>query len=197
MAKTIKKPADDGKKVGSVVQQFRDSAKALEKNSGAANNSKSMRWFKETISRSVRSKVASKLMPGRMYAYAYDAKNKDTLDYWDKFPLIIALSTEGSYVLGLNLHYIPPRARVVFMERLLVFLSKKNFSDRVKLNVSWDKVKNMPGSTKMIKLYLKSHMKTAPVEVPPTEWYNAINLPLQQFVSKGKKYSARKVWGQR
>lgn len=199
MAKIIRRPkgSDDSVKPGSIVAQFRETAKAREGNKGAAQNNKSLRWFKETVAKSAKNRQSSKLLPGRMYAYAYDAKNKATLAYWDRYPLIIALKTDGAYVLGLNLHYIPPRARIVFMEKLLTYLSKKNFSDRVKLNVNWDKVKSIPGATSMIKLYLKSHMKTAPTEVPPTDWYNAVHLPLQSFQSKGKRYSARKVWGQR
>ena len=39
---------------------------------------------------------------GKLYLYAYDAKNKDTLPVWDKFPLILCL---GSKVAKMVIYY--------------------------------------------------------------------------------------------
>ena len=65
-------------------------------------------------------------MLGNMYLFSYDPKTKETLPYYDRFPLIIpfrpsvvsgkAGSGPGFY--GLNLHYIPPRLRARLMDAL-------------------------------------------------------------------------------
>ena len=46
----------------------------------------------------------------------------------------------------------------------------------------------------MIKAYLPGHIKTKLVEISPKDWSNIIYMPTYQFMSKGKKYDARKVW---
>ena len=136
---------------------------------------------------------------GRIYAYVYDAKHKDTLPYWDKFPLMIYL---GSYtakngnklLLGLNLHYIPPKARQEFLEELLVNANTDTITNKTRLKINWSKVKNMKGADQMIKAYLPNHIKGSMTEVKPADWINVIFMPLQQFMSKGKRFSSRKVW---
>ena len=49
---------------------------------------------------------------GKMYFYYYDAKTKDMLPYWDKFPLVIPLEVHTDGFIGLNLHYKIGRAHV-------------------------------------------------------------------------------------
>ena len=48
---------------------------------------------------------------GKMYMYLYDAKYKETLPYWDRFPLIICFDLLSDGFMGINLHYIAPRYR--------------------------------------------------------------------------------------
>lgn len=138
---------------------------------------------------------------GRLYTFAYDAKYKDTLPYWDRFPLIIFLgsgrSKAGNLVFyGLNLHYAPPRARQEFLEELLKrgYGSTKRLSNKTVLKINWGNVKGMRGATEMIKAYLPSHLKSPLAEIAPKDWAKAVWLPTQQFMSKGKPYGAKKVW---
>ena len=49
---------------------------------------KSVAWFKRKVGESARGfKRKGKLAPGKMYTFGYDAKFKEILPYWDKFPL--------------------------------------------------------------------------------------------------------------
>lgn len=52
---------------------------------------------------------------GNMYMYFYDPKHKETLPYYDGFPLIIMMGPAPGGFYGLNLHYLPQimRARVL------------------------------------------------------------------------------------
>ena len=60
----------------------------------------------------------SKGIAGRMYMYFYDPKYKETLPYYDRFPLIILVDkVEGGFT-GLNLHYLPPNLRAKFFDKL-------------------------------------------------------------------------------
>lgn len=203
-SKKPKKTKSTGNRKKDLINQFREQLRTRSKDTNAANNNKSVNWFKGVIKDAMRTKTrsvsrATKLTIGRLYTYVYDARDKKTLPYWDKFPLIIYLGsrptkTGGVIFHGLNLHYIPPKARQEFLEELLPNATTKTINSNTKLRVNWGMVKGMRGSDLMIKAYLPSHVKSGFEEIKPTDWANAIYLPTHQFVSQGKRFSARKVW---
>tara|TARA_Y100000289_G_scaffold51908_1_gene53198 strand:- start:1458 stop:1814 length:357 start_codon:yes stop_codon:yes gene_type:complete len=54
-----------------------------------------------------------------MYMFYYNAKHRNTLPYFDAFPLVVITSmTEGGFY-GLNLHYLPPPLRAKALNGLL------------------------------------------------------------------------------
>ena len=57
--------------------------------------------------------------PGKLYMFKYNAKWKDRLPYWDAFPLVVTLDYGRKYILGLNLHYLPPTYRNVLFQNML------------------------------------------------------------------------------
>lgn len=182
-----------------MVNSFRSSIKDKIRNEGAAVNNKSAKWFAETIKKNIRGHSVTKPQPGKLYAYMYDAKHKDTLPFWDKFPLIVylGLGKQGTTTLmyGLNLHYIPPKARQQFLEELLKqYANTPVISNKTRLKINWSQVKGFAGADKMIKAYIPGNIKGALIEIKPADWANVVMLPLQQFMSKGKRYSATSVW---
>lgn len=179
-----------------MVNSFRKSIRDKIANEGAAVNNKSAKWFEETLKKGVRGHKVSKPQPGKLYAYIYDAKHKDTLAYWDKYPLVIYLGLgKHNLMYGLNLHYIPPKARQQFLEELLKqYASTPTITNSTKLKIDWTKVKGFAGADQMIKAYIPGNIKGPLVEIKPSDWANVTLLPLQQFMSKGKRFSAQKVW---
>ncbi|QEG05439.1 DNA end protector protein [Shigella phage JK32] len=161
---------------------------------------KSQEWFMKTIKAGVKGHQVVKPQVGRIYTYAYDPKYKDSLPFYDRFPLIICLgegkSKAGNTImLGLNLHYAPPKARQQFLEALLKqYATTPTLSNKTRLKIKWSDVKGMRGSDHMIKAYLPGHIQTKMIEIAPKDWHNIIMMPVYQFMSKGKKYDARKVW---
>lgn len=179
-----------------MVNAYRASLRSnIKTGGGAKGNNKSIKWFQDTM-KSVRSHKVTTPVPGKIYAFVYDAKYKDTLPFWDKYPLIIFLGTNKNLFHGLNLHYIPPKARQQMLEELLVrYSSTPTISNKTKLRVKWQDVKGFFGAQQMIKAYLPQNVKGTFIEIKPTDWANVTLLPTQQFVSKGKRYSSAKVWG--
>ncbi|BBC78215.1 DNA end protector [Escherichia phage EcS1] len=182
-----------------MINSFRTSIRDKLANEGAAVNNKSAKWFAETIKKNVRGHQVTKPMAGKLYAYIYDAKHKDTLPFWDKYPLIIYLGrgsgTTGHLMYGLNLHYIPPKARQQFLEELLKqYASTPTITNNTKLKIDWSSVKGFAGADKMIKAYIPGNIKGKLIEIKPSDWANVVMLPTQQFMSQGKRYSATKVW---
>ena len=171
------------------------SALSGKKGSKAKQAKKSIAWFKQKVGESAkRFKKKAVLKPGKMFTFGYDAKLKEILPYWDKFPLIIVLDVYKDGFMGLNFHYLFPVERMKFMTRIMKFATQKgepeDMTDKARFNVSWDAVRNIKNADKMIHKYLYGHVRTSLLEAPPNEWENAIFLPYQRFV--GAK--AKQVW---
>lgn len=129
---------------------------------------------------------------GFMYLFGYEAKHKDTLPFYDKFPLIFPFSSDKDSFTGLNLHYLPHILRARLMDALYDLTSSKKYTEDTKLNITY---KLLSSSAKYkyfepcVKKYLYSHMQTRFLLVPSNEWDIALFLPLERFtVGKQKVY---------
>lgn len=173
----------------------------------------SLRWFrrtaqmlnlrqdsvKESIIANAPKKV-TKVELGKMYLYEYDPKWKDKLPYWDRFPLIFVLNADSEGFLALNLHYLSPTYRLAFFDKLNEFANDKRLSPKSKLMVQYKLISDMsrfPETSVCIKRYLWTHVRTKFMEIPPTDWRNAVLLPLQSFQKKTDlsawTYSSNKI----
>ena len=64
---------------------------------------------------------------GSMQMFFYDPKTKDTLPYYDRFPLVVVVGPAEKGFYGLNLHYLPPILRAKMLDSLMeVATSKKS-----------------------------------------------------------------------
>ena len=186
------------KKKESLLDSFKAQAHQLGRNPVAKNQRKSIAWFKSRVHDAIRSRKVQVPHKGNMYIFAYDAKTKATLPYWDKFPCIMCLGVNKGYMLGLNLHYIPPKDREKFLTTLLRFSTTKQVSNSTRLAIDWGRVKNLKFSRHMVKLYILSRIQGSLEEVKPHDWFNVIYMPIQQFVAKnGRNISAVRAYDDR
>ena len=121
---------------------------------------------------------------GRFYFFLYNPKGKETLPYWDKFPMVIPLQRYDDGFLGLNLHYIYPKDRLILLQQLKRTMSGPVEDERTRLRLSYPILKAMHQAyraTPCIKRYLSGHIMTRFIEVPPEEWDIACTLPVQDF----------------
>lgn len=126
---------------------------------------------------------------GKMYFYGYDPKYKETLPLYDRLPLIIPIEHYNNGWLGMNLHYLPPRARYRFLQELLK-ISGKKISKGAKMELSYKLLKPI-ATSKLFKptihRYLASHVVTPISEVDATDWEAVVFLPTARW-AKGKPY---------
>ena len=129
---------------------------------------------------------------GGMYLFQYDAKWKDILPYWDVWPLIFPFDFAKNGFYGINLHYLPPNARIDLMLRLIKAQGKSgNLTDNYKLRLSYDIITNYPPAKPCIKRYLFSHVQGKGIYgIKGEDWSYAAALPLQRF----RGASAGTVW---
>ena len=57
-----------------------------------------------------RLRAQAQASPGDMVMYTYNPKLKETLPYYDTFPLTIVVGPAKKGFYGINLHYLPPKA---------------------------------------------------------------------------------------
>jgi len=130
---------------------------------------------------------------GNMFMYFYDPKHKETLPYYDRFPLTIMLEPTKTGFQGLNLHYLRPDIRAQFLDELMG-LGPKNVTDKSRLTkLRYDLIQSTRKYKEFkpcFKSYLNDHVKSRIVRVPMTEWEIAIFLPTEQFKKAGKA----KIW---
>lgn len=134
--------------------------------------------------------------PGGLFQYAYKAKWAKQLPYWDAFPLVIVLNLYEDGFLGLNLHYLPPKARAKMFDKLMGFAKDKKtggHGTRRYIAVSYrflSGLKNVAGFDFMLKRYLYSQFRSRVFRIHPDNWENVVYLPTQDF----QKASAEQVW---
>lgn len=130
---------------------------------------------------------------GSMYMYYYDAKHKDTLPYFDRFPLVFPFARTDNGFMGINLHYLPYEYRAKLMDALYDVSNNKTFDENTKLRLNYQ-VLNSASKFRYfkptVKRYLTTQLRSRFLTVHPTEWDMALFLPLERFTGA----SNRKVW---
>jgi len=140
-------------------------------------------------------RLTSKLMIGNMYMYYYDAKHKDTLPYWDRFPLVFPYKKVKGGFMGINLHYLPLNERAILMDALYDLATNDSYDESTRLKLSYrvlDGVAKYKNFKPCIKHYLTSQLKSRFLYVYPSEWDIALFLPTERFEGKNK----RQVWAE-
>jgi hypothetical protein len=132
-------------------------------------------------------------MPGKMYMFTYDAKHKETLPYWDRFPLVLPFRKTQDGFYGINLHYLPYQLRAKLLDKLMIFANNQKMDATTKLKYSWEMV---DGAAKFapikpcVKQYLNAHIQSPFLQIESNDWATALMLPVERFVGAQKQ----QVW---
>lgn len=170
------------------------------KNNPNYSPKRSFSWFKKNLQnlttlntdRLVRNATFTKIILGNMYLYAYDPKTKDKLPYWDKYPLVIPFNMDEKGFIGLNLHYLEPRLRLILLSKLDQF-SKINKNEEKIMVLQWEfinSVSNFPEVKPCVKRYLWNHVQSKFLKIPSEDWIIVSQLPTHSF----QKATDKEVW---
>lgn len=133
------------------------------------------------------------VVPGGLYMFHYDPKHKETLPYYDTFPVIFPLQPTDDGFLGLNMHYLHPRLRARLFDELYKYKNNDKMDKTTKLQISYQILKGASKSKLFmpcLKRYLSKHVRSSFLYIDPNDWNHAVFLPLQDF----KKKTASQVW---
>lgn len=140
-------------------------------------------------------KNVSRVTPGELYLFMYDAKMQDTLPYWDMFPLVFPISRTKDAFIGLNMHYLPYAIRVQLLDKLMDFKSNNKLNETTKLKMSWDLISGAsryPYVKSCVHKYLINHLQTPMKKIDSADWATAMMLPVERFVGASKQ----RVWSE-
>lgn len=122
---------------------------------------------------------------GQICIFHYDAKYREVLPIWDRYPLSLIYNEDRLHYYGLNFHYVPPIIRFTILESLV---NEVRFlpNDKAYFVATYEKMKKLQTIRYMkpcFKTYLKNRM-TPPKIIKPLYWFNAIYLPKAEWVIK-------------
>ena len=133
------------------------------------------------------SSITTKTYVGKMYMFFYDAKYKETLPYWDRFPCVIIYDVQPDRMLGINLHYIAPRYRVILLDEMFKYTNNDAFDDTTRFRLQYPILKSVSkfrwGKPAM-KSYLYGNIMGNALQISPQYWDIISMLPLAQFQKK-------------
>ena len=132
-----------------------------------------------------RDRLKNTSMIGKMYFYFYDPKTKESMPYYDRFPLVIPIEKYNDGFLGLNLHYIHPKHRMILLDKLSDTISNDTYDEKTKLKINYRYLaaaSRIFEANPCIKRYLFTQIESRFLEITADEWDIAAMLPVESFV---------------
>ena len=155
------------------------------------NELQSMRVNRQQLLKDPETIKKSRPLAGRMFMFFYEPKHKDTLPYYDRFPLILMVESakpkKGFY--GLNFHYLDYRKRAILLSRLLQYSNNKRYDESTRLRLSYNILKSasrLDAFKPCFKHYLPGQIRGQVKMVPADYWETALFFPSEQFKKETK-----------
>lgn len=160
-----------------------------------AREKKARDWYRDTaaasgrinenrLMKSDKDRLTARPLIGSMYMFFYDAKHKDTLPYFDRFPLIFPYKKVKGGFMGINLHYLPLQYRALLMDALYETANNSRYDESTRLKINYDilsKASRFKYFKPCVKHYLTSQVQSRFMYVYPSEWDVALFLPTERF----------------
>ena len=178
------------------------------------NSDESQEWFfdkiKEIANQKVNRKevhgnapIAQNMLLGQMFLFFYNPAGKQTLPYYDRFPLIFLIEMDRDDFMGLNLHYLPIDLRQRMFYQMLPRRTTKEMLNNTRLKVDMNYLKsrqNLRMYKAALKRYSFKNVIGRMAKIPAYEWEVAAHMPLAYWrkapesrVHKDSRVIARKM----
>ena len=168
-------------------------ARSKEANDWFAKNVKKLGKLGPSVLQDDRLRKQAGASPGDMVMYTYNPKHKATLPYYDTFPLAIVVGSAPGGFHAINLHYLPPKVRAIFLDKLNDVASNQKFDKTTRFKITYKLLmatQNYKYFKPCFKHYLTKNVTSNIMKVNAAEWNVAIFLQTASF----KKKSTAFVW---
>ena len=140
-----------------------------------------------TVMKGNPAQLTMKLMPGKMYMFAYDPLYKHELPYFDRFPCVLLYKRTMTGFSGLNFHYLPYQMRIQLLYRLMQYKTNAKMDENTRIRFTWDAIKGVSKFAAAVPAfhnYNFSGLRSSFREIRAYDWATAVLLPVEQFVKK-------------
>ena len=121
-----------------------------------------------------------------MNFFYYDAKGKNELPYYDRFPLALPIGVaESTGFIGLNFHYLSIPMRLKLLNVVAEYATDSEMNENTRIRLTWNRIKRNPLVKPTVKRYLASHVQSRFRVITAEEMMAAVLLPVQRFVPSG------------
>lgn len=144
-----------------------------------------------------KSRLKNTVRLGEMYAFFYNAKLKETLNYFDRFPLVFPFKRTNNGFYGINMHYLDYKFRAKLMDSLYDYATNEKFDETTRLRLNYSLLESAARFKYFrpcVKQYLNSHVQSRFLKVEAKEWDIALFLPVERFVKVNTPYRKSLVW---
>jgi hypothetical protein len=163
-------------------------------------------FWKKYAEKNIRTGRSNNIIPGKMYFFNYDSKlyEEGRLPYYDELPIILVLSVDSKYILGLAFHYLPRLTREYFIKKILL-KNYKLLKKELPAQVPYSDIKNAANlwyreGMVIIRKYIRSRIRSRVVELHWREWYGAMSVEgakwidaTAQIAYEDTKYQLQKI----
>ena len=128
-------------------------------------------------------KLSSRALPGFMYLFKYDPKDKN-IPYYDMFPLVIPFRRVNEGFIGINFHYLPYPIRLNILKEFEKYASDKNLNERTRVRLNYrliERSRVFRFVSPAIRRYSNQQLRTRLLNIPFNDWQVASQLPVQKF----------------
>lgn len=162
--------------------------------SKAGDAEKSVQWYQSQIGRLgtinpnqllKQGTLTNTIYPGFMYLFAYDPKLKDTLPFYDRFPLVLPFRKVPGGFYGLNFHYLPYLLRMRMLRLMHQYATDDRMDEKTKLRLNWNLIESssrLDPIKACVKHYLNEQVVSRFMIIPYNDWVIASQLPVDKFV---------------
>ena len=166
----------------------------------AGGRDMSTRWYRDQIRAIVPAKLPTsnlitsirrgensiRPMYGGINLYWYDAKLKESLPYWDAFPLVVPIKKYANGFLGINFHYLSIPLRLKLLERIDPYLIENT-------KIGWHKVSRNRYAQPCVKRYLAKHVQSRFLKIDRENYATMCMLPVHKFKSVNAPFNYKTV----
>jgi hypothetical protein len=158
--------------------------------------------YPELMSQPIAKRIITptKMLPGFLYFFLYEPATKDTLPFYDKFPLVLVIDKQPDSFTGLNFHYLDYYNRSILFDRLYELRQKNRDPLQVRMKFSYDYLAETTKYKQFRPCYRRyafRNLKSPLFQVGESEWDVALWLPVELFAKAGRqivwKDSERKI----